>query len=110
MLWLLLPYMAGLVVGQQLRDVLSIGLTLATAALAATVALLGRRHVWVWSVAFCASVLLSGTVYYQLRRARVALWDHLPPREVRLTLAITRVFASADARMLSGLARVVVAD
>jgi len=54
---------------------------------------------------------MVGAGYYELRRARIDAWDHLPPREARLTLRVERTFArSPDGKRCSGLARILQAD
>lgn len=101
LLWLLLPFMAGLVAGR-LIDVPATPLLIA-----AGVAILGaiaisrsmhRLAPMAWPLAFGAGIALAAAVYLQLRLNRPAEWGDLPPREARLTLLVTHVFPSSDGR------------
>jgi competence protein ComEC len=109
LLWVLLPLMAGLVVGRlgcwlPLDPVLCCVLALACIAVAFT---LPRA----WHAALIAGILFSGVAYYEIRRDRLDDWDALPPREACVTLDVQRIFpAQAGMRSVSGLARIVVAE
>ena len=109
LLWLLLPFMAGLAAGR-LFDLPAPPL-LGAAALAALAAVfLGSTRPaiarWAWPVALTAAMVLAAAAYFALRLNRPPAWSTLPPREARLTLEVTQVFASSGARpnRTSGLA------
>ena len=110
-LWLLLPFMAGLIASRTIASLPSPVWLLASALTAIVVAVIFSKRPRMWVAALCLGLMLTGAAYYELRRARLSVWDSLPPREARLTLAIGRTFApSPDGKRLSGLARVVRAD
>ncbi len=110
-LWLLLPFMAGLIVARTLPSLPS-PLWLLTGALITVIgAILAAKRPLAWATGVCLGLTLTGAAYYELRRARLSVWNELPPREARLTLEINRTFApSLDGKRVSGLARVVHAD
>ncbi len=111
LLWLVLPLMAGLAAGKA-GDFLPVPWLLAGAAISSTLGIVAgwRGWRWTWAAALAVAMIFAGAASYALHRPRLAAWDTLPPREVRLTLKIERGFASADARKCSGLAIVVRAD
>jgi len=108
LLWLLLPFMAGLTAGK-LADPPA-PLLLGAAAFASSTALffcwrddLVAR--WFWPLALSGAVALGGAAYFHLRLDRPPEWNDLPPREARLTLEVTQVFSSVTGRnRVSGLA------
>ena len=107
-LWILLPLMAGLVVGRQQWLPLEPVWLLVGALAASCAALLVPR---VWAPGLVLGLLLLGAAHYALARARIAAWEELPPREARLTVQIDRIFpASSDLRRTSGLGRITAAD
>jgi competence protein ComEC len=108
LLWLLLPFMAGLTAGR-LAD-LPAPLFLGAAALAGLAAFffawrddaVSRR---IWPLAIGGAVALGGAAYFHLRLNRPSEWNDLPPREARLTLEVTQVFSSsANRNRVNGLA------
>ena len=112
LLWLLLPFMAGLAAGR-LVDLPAPPL-LGAAGIAVFFALLfsswksvaARRA---WSLALGVAMALAAAAYFQLRLNRPLEWSDLPPREARLTLLVTQVFSSSKGQnRINGLA--VVAD
>jgi competence protein ComEC len=108
LLWVLLPLMGGLVAGKLQWLPLS-PVWWAGAALAAIGLALGWRRAWAPGVVL--GVFLSGAALYEVRRDRLPDWDSLPPREVRATVEIDRVFPpKPDMRSLSGLGRFVATD
>lgn len=103
LLWVLLPLIAGLVAGKLTWLPLSAGWWAVLAVVAAAWSVLARRGALAGLV---LAVFLSGAALYEVRRERLPDWDHLPPREVRLTLEIERLFPPhPDGRSLSGLGR-----
>ena len=108
LLWVLLPLMAGLVAGKLEWLPLSTGWWAVTAVVCLGFALGWRRA---WTPAILLGVFLSGAALYELRRDRLTDWDSLPPREVRVTMEIDRVFPpKPGARSLSGLGHLVSSD
>ena len=111
-LWVLLPLMAGLVVGRQ-QWVPAPPLALAVAAvLSATLSLARPRNVpGLWAPALVLAMTLSGAALYELNRARLPAWDSLPVREVRVTLELDRVFPPhPHAKSVTGLAHLLATD
>ena len=101
LLWLLLPFMAGLAAGR-LVDVSATPL-LGAAAVAILCAIIisrrsGRVALRTWPLAFGAGIALAAAAYFRLRLDRPAEWGDLPPREARLTLLVTHVFPSSGGR------------
>jgi competence protein ComEC len=110
LLWLVLPLAAGLVAGHA-GEAVPTGWLLAGAALAAGVAAwAGWRAHPAWGPMVCVAMVLAGDGYYALRRNRLAAWEGLPPREVRLSLRVDRTFPQADVRRFTGLATVRTAE
>jgi competence protein ComEC len=108
LLWVLLPLMAGLVAGKLQWLPFSPVWWAVAAVVIAGVALVWRRA---WGPGLLVAVFLSGAALYEIRRARLPDWDTLPPRELRATLEIERVFPpKPDARNVSGLGRLVATD
>lgn len=89
LLWVLLPLMAGLVAGKLQWLPLSPGWWAAVGVVCIGIALGWRRA---WAPGLLLGVFLSGAALYELRRDRLTDWEALPPREVRATLEIDRVF------------------
>lgn len=110
LLWLVLPFIAGLALGKTV-SLGSTPLLLIGAVGTSLYAILAGWRGWRgWGLALGASMILCGAASYALHRVRLPAWDSLPPREARLSLEVERVFASQDPRRASGLARVVAAD
>lgn len=106
LLWLVLPLLMGLSIGQA-APMAPIGWLLAGALAATGFAVwAARRAPGCWSVAIGVAMLLGGWASYALHRQRLADWEELPPREVELTLQVERVFPQKDPRKASGLAKV----
>lgn len=110
LLWLVLPFIAGLGAGK-ISNIAASGWALGLAIIAAAVAIIaGWRGSRVWAPSIIAAMFLAGAASYALHRVRLPAWDALPPREVRLALQVDRVFASADERRASGLGTITRAD
>jgi competence protein ComEC len=117
LLWLLIPFAAGITAGKMLPAsppagaLLAPALALALAALAAVFVL--RRHAPALA-AIAAALFFAGAADYEIHRARLAAWDGLPPREARLTLRIDSIAQQGPAARarpsINGLARVVASD
>ena len=116
LLWLLLPFMAGLTVAQQWpRFALSpVVLGGGAVALCAAAALLAWRRSpssrWLWPMLLGVGVALAGCAYLQSRTPALPDWIDTP-REVNVTLEVAQVFsATPNAKNLAGLARIVASD
>ncbi len=111
-LWLLLPFAAGLILARCV-DGLPSPLWLHAAAIAALLLALQlhkRPNAW-WACLFALALMLTGAAYYGQRRARLETWDRLPAREARLVLRVDRTFTPApDGKRLSGLGTIVQSD
>lgn len=110
LLWLALPLMTGIAAGKA-GTLAPVGWLLTIAALSAA---FGIYAAWQmprgWALPVGAALFLSGNASYALHRARLPVWDELPPREVRVALRIDRVFTPSDPKKVSGLATVVRAE
>ena len=110
MLWLVLPLMAGLAAGR-VDEFAAVpwllGGALVAAAAANFAAWRGAR--W-WAPAISAAMFLAGSASYTLHRARLAVWETLPPREARVSVQVDRVFPQADGKRAVGLGTVVRAE
>lgn len=109
LLWLVLPLLGGLAVACEFGAPHPRGLLVGALAGASLAVVLAWRHSRWWGPALGGAMFLAGGASYTLHRARLAAWENLPPREVRLTLRVDRVF-STDPRKASGLATVMRAD
>jgi competence protein ComEC len=110
LLWLVLPFIAGLVLAKVAGSQLvlpPLGLAVVTGGLALRLA---RAHSRGWALALTFTGLLAGLASYPLHRVRLTVWDSLPPREARLALRVDRVFAPTDNRRAAGLGTVVGTD
>ena len=115
LLWVLLPLMAGLVAGrQQWLPVPPLTLSGAAVATAITTLILagqGKHRTWAWAPGVVLALFLGGVALYELHRSRLPTWETLPPREVRATLEIDRVFPPRPgAKSLTGLGHLVATD
>jgi hypothetical protein len=106
LLWLVGPLMAGLAAGKA-KDFAPVVWLLAGALAAATAALFfaWRESRW-WAAAIGVTMFLAAASY-TLHRARLARWEALPPREVRVSVRVDRVFPQSAARRASAIGRVV---
>jgi competence protein ComEC len=111
LLWLLLPFMAGLTAAWTwpLPTVwlspLQLGATLA-AFVALTAAALDHRRLWAGALLLCAG--LSGCALLHLRYPQLHDWETRPPREVTVVVEVMQPFPAAPkARSLAGLGVVV---
>jgi competence protein ComEC len=111
LLWLLLPFMAGLAAGD-LMDLPALPL-LVGALVPALAALLlawrgGAGARWWWPPALGMTVALTGAAYFHWRLVRPAEWKDLPPREARLTIRVRQLFAPVAGRQrVTGLAVII---
>ena len=110
LLWLVLPLIAGITAGRYgppAKPHWLLGGALVAALLSGLAAWRAPR---VWALALAVALVLAGEASYTLRRARLAAWELLPPREAQLAVRIDRVFSQADGRKTAGLATVIRAD
>lgn len=112
LLWILLPWMAGLVVAYAWRGPLPAGWLLGAAVVAVALAAVATACRWSrgwWMAGLLAGVALAGAARYEWERHRLADWDTLglPAREARLVVEMVRVFPpSPEQDWISGIGRV----
>jgi competence protein ComEC len=110
LLWLVLPFIAGLV----LAKVTGSRFILLPLLLALGCGGIGlwsvRRSHSAWAPALGLTMLLAGLASHPLHRVRLDVWDSLPAREAQLVLRVDRVFAPGDARRTAGLGTVAGTD
>jgi len=110
LLWIVLPFVAGLAIGN-VTGLSAVRGELAGALIAAIVAVIAtRRAPRLWAPAMIIAMFWAGAASYALHRARLPKWDALPPREARLGIRVDRVFVQSDPRRITGLATVVQAE
>lgn len=106
LLWLVLPYAAGLVAGRLAGN----PAPLWTLGVAAVILVAGgvadRRWRGLWAPALVSALVLAGTASYALNRSWLPDWRELPPREAELELRVNRVFPAVAADRVTGLATV----
>ena len=115
LLWVLLPLMAGLVAGRQqwlpAPPLALAGAAVVTAIFNLVLAGRGKHRTWCWAPGVVLALFLSGAALYELHRDRILAWETLPPREVRATLEIDRVFPPRPgAKSVTGLGHLVATD
>ena len=110
LLWLVLPFIAGLATSKA-AEFTSVAWLLTLALVAAAIALI---FVWresrLWAPAIVGAMFCAGAASYLLHRVRLPSWDSLPPREARLVLRVDRVFAARQVLKATGLATITRAD
>ncbi|MSU51092.1 MAG: ComEC/Rec2 family competence protein [Opitutus sp.] len=110
LLWLVLPFTAGLGAGK-IGELAAASWLLTLAATAViTAGFAGWRGSRLWAPALLVAMFFAGAASYALHRMRLPRWDVLPPREARLSLRVDRVFVQTDTRRATGLATIVRAD
>jgi competence protein ComEC len=106
LLWLVLPLMGGLLLGQAWIPAAS-AWQLVPASFLVVIAWWAREsRPDVWAGAIAGAMLLAGAADYGLQRARPAGWDGMPPREARLEIQIEQLFPSRDRTKITGLGTV----
>ncbi len=109
LLWIVLPFAAGLALAKWtgLQEVawLLVG-ALVTALTALTAERWSGSTTTRWAIPIVASMMFAGAASYALHRARLPEWETLPAREARLSLKVDRVFVQADPKRATGLATV----
>lgn len=108
-LWLLLPWMAGVIGSREWPFAWKLGGAM-WGSVGLAVGLVATQR-WlrpcVWGVGLVLAVGLAGVVRGVQAQNRLPAWEGRPPREARLTLNVGRLFtAGADPRKVSGLATV----
>lgn len=110
MLWFAVPLIGGLAAGEMLESI-PVFWQLGCALTAAIFAVLASRSApRGWPPALVIAMFLTGSASSTLHRARLAVWDHLPAREARLTIRVERIFPQGDPQKASGLGTIVGAD
>ena len=98
LLWVVIPWIVGLVLGRLVVASPSggeVGGCGVLAVLIDVMALRANHHGAGW-LGLGVSLMLSAFVLYTVTRARLASWETLPPREVRLEMEWERLFHPAD--------------
>jgi competence protein ComEC len=106
LLWIVLPFLAGLAAGRAGLPAPAAGLlgcALVLAGLATWGAWCGHRG---WGAMLAAAMFLAGDVSHALHRRHLPVREQLPPREAELELEVERLFASRQPGRWVGLARV----
>lgn len=107
LLWLVLPYAAGVATARELHGV-PVGPCLLGAGFAVIAAWWFARNGFMrWAVALVVAGGLAGAASYTLHRARLPVWENLPPREAELELRIEHSFPTRWENRATGLATVI---
>ena len=111
LLWLLLPMMAGIVLGESTVHYTKPAWLIGAGAAALAVAWCCRRRAVLWSIAFPIAVVFLGAAYFQLRDQHPNAFAESPASERLLRLEIERVFLGAHSdsdrsKRVSGIGRV----
>lgn len=110
-LWLLIPWMLGLVTGKLIDPLLHPGVLVGVGVALAGLSAWGRRCLGAWALGLGAGVLCVGAGWYSVCRHRLPEWEGRPPREAVLVIQVERLFAAQkDPRKAGGLGRVVAAE
>lgn len=110
MLWLLIPWMLGLVVGRLLAGPMNHGLVLGTGILLALVSTLAASRPVLWGALLAASAMCTAASWSQIVRNRLPEWEGRAPREAVLEVKVERLFAGQpDPRKVGGLGRITAA-
>jgi len=110
LLWLVLPYAAGLAAARTgWAPSITVSLTFAFLSLIFAVIAAGRQPA-LWAMALGTALFLAGGVHYQLDRARLPAWENLPSREAQLVLRVERTFTPTDPRRFTGIGTVTASD
>ena len=107
LLWLVGPLMAGLAAGK-IGELAPVPWLLGAALVGAIAANLAawRSPRW-WATATAGAMFFAGSASYALHRARLPRWEGLPPREVRVSLRVKRIFPQTDGKRATGLGTIV---
>lgn len=110
LLWLVVPFIGGLVAGKVGLGLPPLALLLGALGCVGVAAWAAERAPRAWMVAIGLALALTGAACYTRERMRLPAWDALPPREAHVSLRLERVFPQIDAKRASGLATIVRAD
>jgi competence protein ComEC len=110
LLWVVLPMIAGLVIGRWGPPVPINGLLAAASGAIGVAWWAFTKHTRVAAVAIVVAGIAVGSASYTWHRARLTTWEMLPPREALVEIRITRVFAQPDPKRASGLATIIAAE
>ena len=110
LLWLVLPYAAGLAVSRCTPGIPVVP-GLVGAGIAAGIGLAAaKKSPAIWIGALWLALGLAGAASYTLHRARLPAWNRLPPREANLGLSVDRTFAATFEHRATGLATIIRAE
>jgi competence protein ComEC len=104
LLWLVLPYAAGLILGKLAGWPLGWPLLACSLIPAAVAFHSSRDSPRAWSATIVIAMIAAGAASYSLHRVRIPSRDGLPAREARVSMRIERVFTQTDPRRATGLA------
>jgi len=112
LLWVLLPMMAGIVVGNGLSRQLRPGWLLLAGAAALGCAWRFRIRPKIWGTAFSSAIFLFSAAYFRIREHRPNVFAESPPSERLLHLEIVRIFlnsstTAATSHRVSGIGKVI---
>ncbi len=110
LLWVVLPIIAGLVIGRWGPPVPISGLLVVATGAIGMAWWAFATHARVTAVAVVLAGVAVGSAGYTLHRARLLTWAGLPPREAQVQLRISRTFAQPDPKRTSGLATIIGAE
>jgi competence protein ComEC len=110
LLWLILPWLAGLAAGPSLAPLHPPWLLAAAAGAGVSSLVAALWFPRVWAPSLIGAVSLAGAAQSALRQPYRDPWANRPPREVRLTLRLDRVAPPKAGRRASGLGTVLADD
>ncbi len=111
LLWLVLPLVAGLLIGKLTEPRLPIWSSLLASVVFLSGSWYARSRAIIWSLLFLAGICCLGVAYYAIRRDRLRAWEQLPSRETHLRLRVERMFhPHPGSKNISGIARVIDAE
>jgi len=116
LLWLLLPFMGGLIAAHfwpappfHLSWIAGLAVAFTVAAGSLTF-YPGRLAHWGWMAGMNAAIALGAFAFLHFREPQLHHWENEPPREITLTLAVDQIFPGApQARSISGLGTITAA-
>jgi competence protein ComEC len=110
LLWLVLPFVAGLSAGHAGLAAPRWWLLGAAMILAGVTVLSTWRWAFLWAPSLTLAMVAAGLASYGLNRPRLDAWSQLPIREARLSLRVDRLFSASDPKKASGIGTVAHAD
>ena len=97
LLWLILPFAAGIAVKHAAGEIIpwSIWLGITVVALVGSV-FLSSSSSRTWSISMMLGLFGAGTLHYTVQRQHLPDWDLLPEREVEINIEVTRIFGNDE--------------